>query len=847
MPFIRIKLVFSLILLSFLGTAQTSETDSLLNLLGKLKGKDKFNLLIKLSDLTIKEGDGIKYANEAISLAKKIDENTLVDAYDNLGFVYYYQEEEIKALEYFKKALEISNKNQYHKGSLNALNRIAQIYFYLDSLEQSRVYSNQLLSRAIQVDSLKYQSSALYQLGMIQKYLNNIDSSLIFMKQALEISTRINNLKDIAQTYNQLGQLYYMKADYNKSIDYYTREIQIKESVNDPQGLAIAYYNFGNTQTSIGNYQQALEQFQKALKTFEQINHTAGIANSCNGIGMVYENLSQSTLAVKENESNYNKALEYHLRALDLFKSIEDKSLEAKSLQNIGNVYSRLATNKFVADFGEEWTDSLVKLPENLILSAFSKAIDSYNQALAIFNQLNSKSDIAKANINLGSSYSYARNWPKALQFLNNGLQLARSQQMPYDIIKALYALGESYYLQKNYDQAEKLLVECAQLANEYKQKEDERYCYERLAKVYERKDMVRNAYAFYKLSVKIKDEIFSEKSQKAITEMQTKYETDKKEAENKLLKNETALQDAQIKRQQLTIIGAIIGSVLILVVALLMFRMYREKRKANRVLEEKNELISQQKQEITDSIRYASRIQRAILPSDDLLAETLPEHFVLYLPRDIVSGDFFWITSHGHKVVIVAADCTGHGVPGAFMSMLGVSFLYEIVNKEGIMQPAAILNFLRVHIKTTLSQKGKADEQKDGMDISLCVLDRHEMKLEWAGAYNPLYLIRKGELIEYKADKMPVAIHMLDHMPFTNHEIAIEKGDTFYISSDGYADQFGGTEGRKFMSKKYKELLLTIWDKPMQEQKEILNKAHLDWKGEHEQVDDILVMGVRI
>ena len=350
----------------------------------------------------------------------------------------------------------------------------------------------------------------------------------------------------------------------------------------------------------------------------------------------------------------------------------------------------------------------------------------------------------------------------------------------------------------------------------------------------------IQKALNYNKLAVRIKDKIFTEKSQKAITEMQTKYETEKKD----LALN---LQESVIKRQKLTIIGAIIGVVLVLLVALLLLKMIKEKQKANRILEEKNELITLQKKEITDSIRYASRIQRAILPSDEMLLQTLPQHFVVFLPRDIVSGDFFWLSQNGGKIVIVAADCTGHGVPGAFMSMLGVSFLYEIVNKEGIMQPASILNFLRDHVKHTLSQTGKKDEAKDGMDISLCVFDPHEMKLEWAGAYNPLYLIRNGELIEYKADKMPIAIHMNDHMSFTNHEIALQKGDSFYISSDGYADQFGGADGRKFMSKKYKELLLQICNKPMDEQKSIILKEHLDWKGHHEQVDDILVMGVRV
>jgi len=279
----------------------------------------------------------------------------------------------------------------------------------------------------------------------------------------------------------------------------------------------------------------------------------------------------------------------------------------------------------------------------------------------------------------------------------------------------------------------------------------------------------------------------------------------------------------------------------------LLMFKMFRDKQRANVVLEEKNALITSQKQEITDSIKYASRIQTAVLPSSNLIADAIPEHFVLFLPRDIVSGDFYWMTCKNDKIVLVAADCTGHGVPGAFMSMLGVSFLYEIVNKESILQPSEILNRLRNHIKTTLSQTGKIEEQKDGMDISLCVIDKQNKQLEWAGAFNPLYQIRKGELIEYKADKMPVAVHINDYKSFTNHEVEIQPGDTFYMFSDGFSDQFGGADGRKFMSKKFKEKLLSIWDKPMEEQRSLLLTAHLDWRGDHDQVDDVLVIGFRM
>jgi serine phosphatase RsbU (regulator of sigma subunit) len=328
---------------------------------------------------------------------------------------------------------------------------------------------------------------------------------------------------------------------------------------------------------------------------------------------------------------------------------------------------------------------------------------------------------------------------------------------------------------------------------------------------------------------------------------MQTKYETEKKEQELKLMRNQDELQKSIIQRQKLTLAITIGGLLVILAFAVLLINMIRQKQKANRILEEKNELISHQKQEITDSIRYASRIQNAVLPTANILNESLKDHFVLFIPRDIVSGDFYWFTKQQNKMILVASDCTGHGVPGAFMSMLGVSFLYEIVNKEGVMQPAKILNMLRDFVKLTLSQTGKKDEQKDGMDISLSMLDLENMKLEWAGAYNPLILIRNNEIIEYKADKMPVAIHITDHKPFTNHEIDLLPNDVFYMFSDGFPDQFGGKDGRKYMSKRFKNFLLEIHQRPMNEQRELLYQEHLDWRGDFEQIDDIVVFGVKV
>jgi serine phosphatase RsbU (regulator of sigma subunit) len=260
----------------------------------------------------------------------------------------------------------------------------------------------------------------------------------------------------------------------------------------------------------------------------------------------------------------------------------------------------------------------------------------------------------------------------------------------------------------------------------------------------------------------------------------------------------------------------------------------------------QQRDLLEHQKKEIEDSIRYASRIQNAVLPADQEFTSLVPESFVFFRPRDIVSGDFYWVSRIGNKLIISAADCTGHGVPGAFMSMLGVAFLDEIVNKDHVTQPELILNKLREKVIDALQQSGISGEAKDGMDIVVVCIDENEGKLLYAGAYNPLLMIRKGQLKEYRGDRMPIAI--FDNMrEFSAHEINIEKGDQFYFSSDGYEDQFGGPEGKKFKSKQFKELLTKICDRTMTEQKDIIIRTFDEWQGDMPQVDDIVVIGVRI
>jgi serine phosphatase RsbU (regulator of sigma subunit) len=259
-----------------------------------------------------------------------------------------------------------------------------------------------------------------------------------------------------------------------------------------------------------------------------------------------------------------------------------------------------------------------------------------------------------------------------------------------------------------------------------------------------------------------------------------------------------------------------------------------------------KNVVLEHQKKEIEDSIRYARRIQSAVIPSENDCADLLIESFVVFKPLNIVSGDFYWIGKSGSKIIFTAADCTGHGVPGAFMSMLGVAFLNEIVNKDNITLPDMILNHLRDKVIQALQQQGISGEARDGMDIAIVSIDKENKKLEFAGAYNPLVMIRNGEIIEKCPDKMPIGIYE-NMKPFLNQEISIDKGDVFYMFSDGYEDQFGGPDGKKFKSKKLKQLFLEIHKYPMSRQKDILEKSFEEWKGDLPQVDDVVIVGFAI
>lgn len=279
--------------------------------------------------------------------------------------------------------------------------------------------------------------------------------------------------------------------------------------------------------------------------------------------------------------------------------------------------------------------------------------------------------------------------------------------------------------------------------------------------------------------------------------------------------------------------------------------KLIEDLKEANQTLEQKvidrTKKIESQNQEITSSIQYASKIQSALLPQDEELYNLLPSYFILSKPKDIVSGDYYWVTNKDGKTIIAVADCTGHGVPGAFMSILGVTFLNEIISKAVTIRANEILNQLSGQVIKSLHQTGKNDKTRDGMEIGLCVVDPEKHKLQFSGAFRPLYIFRENELQEFKGDSMPIGIYEQEDQSFTNTEILFNKGDIIYLFSDGYVSQLGGTEKKTFRSESFKKLLIDIHALTMPEQKKALEEKFLEWKGNYDQIDDIMIMGIKM
>jgi serine phosphatase RsbU (regulator of sigma subunit) len=473
---------------------------------------------------------------------------------------------------------------------------------------------------------------------------------------------------------------------------------------------------------------------------------------------------------------------------------------------------------------------------------------------------------IANSLSTLGKIYFDAGEYTKSEDFLVQAMELKKSLSDNTQIASIYRYLGKVYLKKNNLTEAKNYLSNSLDFAQNQNLKEEIKEAYLELSRLNENSNNPHIALSYYKKYTHLKDSLNNQK----INELELQYEFSKEQRKREFEERQKDIeQEAKLQRERILKWSFAGGFLFMIVLAFVIFKNYQRKKETNILLTKQKNQIAEQKDEIeaqrdfvtkqrdqianqntiiTDSIEYARKIQSALFPQQKFLDKVLGEYFIYMKPKNIVSGDFYWLAEKGNKIVLTVSDCTGHGVPGAFMSMLGIAFLNEIVNKSNRLQAHKILGQLRTNIMDSLHQEYGTRGSKDGMDMALCIIDKKTREMQYAGAYNSAFIIRNKKIQELKADKMPIGIHAVKlEKEFTSQEFKLEKKDMLYLFSDGYVDQFGGEKGLKFKQNNFKELLLKISDQSMAEQKSAIENTMKNWQGEESQLDDMMVLGWRV
>jgi serine phosphatase RsbU (regulator of sigma subunit)/tetratricopeptide (TPR) repeat protein len=642
---------------------------------------------------------------------------------------------------------------------------------------------------------------------------------------------------DKANIYNQLAQLYF-NTDLNKSLESAKSALSSAKTSKNVSDEATAHINLGLANSKLAQYEEAITNFQASLAIHETHSSETGIGYNYIQIGLCYGQLKKSATAMS-----------YFDKAFLVYDGLNDSKGMSHALVSVGE--------------------------EHFTNGDYKKAIAVYKKAITHDEKTNDKLAMAHTYNMIGSSYSNFGNYELAKSTLVKALALAKESNQS--------VLTNN--IQRNLDVVEGNLRSYQESKSEF-QKTEEAKKEEKIQDLEVRSSQLEEKTSDFLSKIATLDEenkiiaLLAKVNEDALK--QEKMLKEQKAQELELQKKESLIKEAasraEIEKKNAITIGLIFGLIFLAAIAFLILNRYQQKRKANLQLARQNQEITEQKEEIssqkerleeqksqlertnrqiTDSIDYAKRIQNALLSSRIKISTLLPESFILFRPKAVVSGDFYWIKEKNGSILFAAADCTGHGIPGAFMSIVSNNVLNDITAQQATTNPGEILKMASDQIIERLQDKEaqvveSSDgtkiewEVKDGMDIALCSLKKDSLQLQYAGAHNPLYLIRDGELTEYRGDRLFIG-NTTESTVFNTHDISLKKGDMLYVFSDGFADQRGGPENKKFYYQPFQDMLLEIHKKSMEEQQTHLDKVLADWMGNHEQIDDVIIFGVRI
>ena len=642
--------------------------------------------------------------------------------------------------------------------------------------------------------------------------------------------------KEKADALNIQGISFVFRSDFKSAIKCYNQALSIYQEIEDKIGISNSYNNIGMVYDDQGLGVKAIDYHTRSLKIREEIGYKKGIASSLGNIGNIHR-----------DQGNYIEAIKYLEKSLKMFEEMDNKRSISIALENIGLSY------QYKGDF--------------------AKAIPYFEKTLKMSKEMGDQYGVAAALVDLSMSYKDMEEYDKSIEANNEALELYHAMGNTQGESIALGNLGSLYFILKKYDTAIEYCERTIKICEEIGVLEQARNAHGTLYNIYSKTKNHQKALKAYENHIAARDSIQNVKAKQEIIRQQYQYEYEKQKALDDVEHdNEIALEKEKQENQYVIILISSSGLFLILILLVIIYRRLKITSRQKVIIEETNEELNQTNEElaaqrdeiekqkevveeahneIRDSINYAKRIQTAILPPHRFIKEYLPESFVLYLPKDVVAGDFYWVENIEEYIIFAVADCTGHGVPGALVSVVCHNALNRAVREYGLRKPNEILDKTR---EIVLEEFSKAEEDlpegdagvKDGMDIALCALNGKE--LFYAGANNPLWIVRGEEIIEIKANRQPIG-KFENPQPFVPHKIDIKAGDTLYIFSDGYVDQFGGGKDKKFGFKRLRELLLKIHNEPMQNQKIELYETIKKWisDGKTGQIDDICILGVKL
>lgn len=786
-----------------------------------------------------------------LALEKEKDEGRLVILYNQLA-AEYKSIDPYTTRDYANRAYQLASKRNDHKGQADALHKKGLSYYYLDSYDTALSCYRQSYSLASGAgDSLLVAQSYLA-IGNVYRLQGLYDTAVTYLNKALTIYERAGDEKNIAFCLSTIGDTYLFEGEFEKALDCHNRALDISKKTGDKHREAFCYSSIGNNYHMQGDFNKSIEWHTKSIEAAEQAKEENIIAGSMGVIADAYANLY-----------NYPKAIETYLDALDLAEKKQDKHNTAFIYAGMSDIYMRqgdienaekylnmsISLSKQIGDLSRSCNGELTMAQLLLEKGDTVTARKTAEDALLIAVENNYPIHQAWAYRIKGSLKELQNDYTGAIAYFRMSLKISIELGDQKETAETGKHLAHAFLLTGQIDSAIIAGIKAYDLAIIIQSPGLRVEIAEVLSKAFEQKGDFRNALIYSRLVKNLSDSLNNAENKKEQIELFLQREFDKElEAGRIEQAKKDAEAQARYEQQTIILIIAVIGLILLGILVFFIFRGLRQKQKANEIISEQKKLVEEKNQEITDSIYYAKNIQEAMLPTPEIIQGLFSEHFVFFRPRDIVSGDFYWVGQRDGRKYFAVADCTGHGVPGGFMSMLGITLLNEILDEKNVTSPEKMLNELRTLVVQALNKERKAGTQftRDGMDIALCCIVPGENKILFSGANNGIIIVRGNEMHELDPDKQPVGAYENENS-FTLKEFPIQPGDIVVAYSDGYPDQFGGIRGKKLMYRQFRQIILHATGRNNEDRVRVLATEFDKWKSSYAQIDDVCVMGVKI